>query len=125
MKRILSMLLVLSMVLGMALPVCAAETVDSGTCGENLTWTLDDEGTLTISGTGEMEGFPSWGSYDEDIKSVVINAGATSVCLQQFIQRNNSGQRNSHWRECFLWLQQFEQCFNSRWRNLHWRMCIL
>lgn len=25
--------------------------VDSGTCGENLTWTLDEEGTLTISGT--------------------------------------------------------------------------
>ena len=27
---------------------------ESGTCGEDLTWTLDDEGTLTISGTGEM-----------------------------------------------------------------------
>ena len=24
----------------------------SGTCGDNLTWTLDDAGTLTISGTG-------------------------------------------------------------------------
>ena len=29
-------------------------TVDSGTCGDNLTWTLDSAGTLTISGTGEM-----------------------------------------------------------------------
>lgn len=27
----------------------------SGTCGEDLVWTLDDAGTLTISGTGEME----------------------------------------------------------------------
>ena len=36
-------------------PVSAAdEAVASGTCGENLMWTLDDEGTLTISGTGEM-----------------------------------------------------------------------
>lgn len=26
----------------------------SGTCGENLTWTLSDEGVLTISGTGAM-----------------------------------------------------------------------
>ena len=29
----------------------------SGTCGENLTWTLDSEWTLTISGTGRMEDF--------------------------------------------------------------------
>ena len=30
----------------------AAEIVDSGTCGDNLTWSLDNGGTLTISGTG-------------------------------------------------------------------------
>ena len=29
-------------------------TAASGTCGENLTWSLDDDGTLTISGAGEM-----------------------------------------------------------------------
>ena len=29
--------------------------VASGTCGDNLTWALDDEGTLTISGEGEMD----------------------------------------------------------------------
>ena len=32
-----------------------ASAAESGTCGENLTWTLDDEGTLTISGTGAMD----------------------------------------------------------------------
>ena len=31
--------------------------VDSGTCGDNLTWTLTDDGTLTISGTGEMDDY--------------------------------------------------------------------
>lgn len=30
------------------------ESIASGTCGENLTWVLDKNGTLTISGTGEM-----------------------------------------------------------------------
>ena len=30
------------------------ELPKSGTCGDNLTWTLSDDGTLTISGTGEM-----------------------------------------------------------------------
>lgn len=32
--------------------VLDAVGADSGTCGENLTWALDDNGTLTISGTG-------------------------------------------------------------------------
>ena len=36
------------------LSASAEDIVDSGTCGENLTWTLDSEETLTISGTGEM-----------------------------------------------------------------------
>ena len=27
---------------------------DSGSCGENVTWTLTADGTLTISGTGAM-----------------------------------------------------------------------
>ena len=35
------------------------DIVDSGTCGENLTWTLDSEGMLTISGTGEMDDYES------------------------------------------------------------------
>ena len=30
------------------------ETIASGVCGEALTWTLDGDGVLTISGTGEM-----------------------------------------------------------------------
>lgn len=39
----------------------SAQTVDSsdGTCGDNLTWTLDDAGTLTISGTGAMTNYSS------------------------------------------------------------------
>ena len=39
--------------------LCFAATAEtqSGTCGDNLTWTLDDNGVLTISGTGEMESF--------------------------------------------------------------------
>lgn len=43
----------------------SAETVASGTCGangDNLTWTLDDLGTLTISGEGDMADF---GPYND------------------------------------------------------------
>ena len=35
----------------------ADELPTSGTCGENQTWTLDDEGTLTINGTGCMKNY--------------------------------------------------------------------
>ena len=54
-KKILSMVLALSMLCAFMPVIVNAAT--SGTCGKNganVTWTLDDEGTLTISGEGEM-----------------------------------------------------------------------
>ena len=63
----------------------------SGTCGENLTWTLDAEGTLTISGAGDMENWERIdygdGYYDcssvfcndDRIRHVVIEEGVTSI----------------------------------------------
>ena len=58
--------------------------VASGTCGaygDNLTWTLDEEGTLTISGTGEMINYDvndnRWDSLT--INAVVIEKGVTSI----------------------------------------------
>lgn len=39
--------------------VCsAAMQVAAGSCGENVTWTLDDENVLSISGTGKISGRP-------------------------------------------------------------------
>ena len=60
-----------------AVPVFAS-IVKGGTCGDNLTWTLDDEGTLTISGTGEMSSNEPWSS-SLMIKNVVIENGVTSI----------------------------------------------
>ena len=58
--------------------------LDSGTCGENLTWTLSEDGVLTISGTGQMKDF-SWSSYTPwykyraQIVSISIEAGVSSI----------------------------------------------
>ncbi len=52
-KRILSTLLALCIVFGMLPTAALADTSTSGTCGENLTWTLES-GVLTIRGTGGM-----------------------------------------------------------------------
>ncbi len=57
--------------------------VASGTCGKNLTWTLDDQGTLTISGTGAMTASP-WRKYGNNIVNVVIHDGVTSIGQMAF-----------------------------------------
>ncbi len=54
----------------------------SGTCGDNLTWVLDDKGTLTISGTGPMEDYTRYTSpfaENTEILYVVIESGVTSI----------------------------------------------
>ena len=62
------------------------EEVDalSGTCGENATWTYDEETkTLTISGEGEMYSYWSddtpWDDYHREIENLVIEEGITNV----------------------------------------------
>lgn len=93
-KRCLSMLLVCSMLITM-LPSTALAADDetaetSGTCGENLTWVLTSDGTLTISGTGEMYDYSStsnqspWYDVRSKIVKVVIEAGVTSIGLCAF-----------------------------------------
>ena len=61
----------------------AASVVNNGTCGNNLTWTLDDEGKLTISGKGDMTNYSSssvpWYSVRSDIKLIFIDEGVTSI----------------------------------------------
>ena len=57
---------------------------DSGSCGENVTWTLTADGTLTISGTGAMTDYTydsrsPWYSCRGAIKRVVIQQGVTSI----------------------------------------------
>ena len=99
-KRFLSILLTAVLLLcavplglGLVNTAYAAETVDSGTCGDNVTWRLSDDGVLTISGTGEMSGYgvsytyedvvvstyTPWEAYRSSIKSIVIKDGVTSI----------------------------------------------
>ena len=55
-----------------------AETY-TGTCGDNLNWSLDTEtGLLKITGEGDMSSNP-WSSYKHLIKSVEIGNGVTSI----------------------------------------------
>jgi hypothetical protein len=62
----------------------------SGTCGANLTWTIDCDGVLTISGTGAMDdNIPDWLAYDDAIQSVVIPEGVTHIGTSAFTYCTN------------------------------------
>ena len=59
-------------------------TVTSGTCGEGVTWSLNDTGTLTVSGTGAMNdgadyGDMPWNEYKDQIIEIVVEDGITRV----------------------------------------------
>ena len=78
---LLSIIYVLSMI---PAAVTSAATIASGICGENIIWTLDDSGTLTLSGSGEMDDYYSdysipWYEYRDSIKSVLISKSITSI----------------------------------------------
>ena len=83
-KRILSLLLAIIMTISLGTTVLADDNaiVNSGTCGKNLTWTLDSAGLLTISGTGEM--WDSAFSYNKDIKSVRLPDAITQIPYKAF-----------------------------------------
>ena len=96
-KRIFSFVLAVLMIASL-LPATAlaADIVKSGTCGaegSNLTWTLDSEGVLTISGSGNMYDYyyndddlsnAPWYRIRSRVKSAVIAEGVTSIGKRAF-----------------------------------------
>jgi hypothetical protein len=54
-----------------------------GTCGDNLTWRLSN-GTLTISGTGDMTDYSYNYPWPSNIETVIIEDGVTSIGNRAF-----------------------------------------
>ena len=59
-------------------PVDVSISKMAGTCGDDLTWIIND-GVLTISGTGEMYDYSPWSMYRDSIDSVIISRGVTKI----------------------------------------------
>ncbi len=90
-KRILSLVLTMSILSGCVLCMPAlADTAVGSACGDDLLWVLDNDGTLTISGTGDMWSKSAlsvarpWESAGIPLKKVIINEGVTSVGANMF-----------------------------------------
>ena len=68
----------------------AAAISDSGICGWGVTWTLDDEGTLTISGTGDMYNYNYSNRspfYDNsEIKTIIVEDGVKKIGSDAFFK---------------------------------------
>lgn len=67
--------------------------VQSGKCGDNVNYVLDDNGTLIISGTGPMENYSDLDDYRDPwfqsrstIKKIVIENGVTSIGHGAFLE---------------------------------------
>ena len=58
--------------------------VISGMCGNNVRYTLYDDMSLLISGTGDMTSSPWTASYSKDIKTVIIEEGVTKIVYAAF-----------------------------------------
>ena len=91
--------------------------VASGTCGDNLTWKLDDGGTLTISGKGAMTGwvdsdFAPWKTYSNTINKVVIQPGVTSIGGHAFSKCKNLTSITIPEGVTSIGISAFLDCFN-------------
>ncbi|MCD8181541.1 MAG: leucine-rich repeat domain-containing protein [Firmicutes bacterium] len=92
-KRIFGLILAFAMLAALAPTISFASTVASGECGadgDNLTWTLDSDGTLTISGEGAMEdyfifSYSPWYDYCGEITRISIEDGVTSIGNYAFL----------------------------------------
>ncbi|MBQ6419731.1 MAG: leucine-rich repeat domain-containing protein [Clostridia bacterium] len=79
---LLSLLMVLSVFGGLTFTASAATVVETGSCGDSATYTLDSDGLLTISGSGQVAG--DLFVNRTDIRKVVIEEGITGLSMRTF-----------------------------------------
>ena len=86
-KRFLSILLTALLLCAVPLVLVDTAYADIGTCGDNVTWKLTSDGTLTISGKGDMKDYGDnygmsvapWYVGSSQVKTVIIEDGVTSI----------------------------------------------
>ena len=91
MKNCTKVLVVIA-ILAFALCCSVALAASSGTCGDNLTWTLAN-GTLTISGKGAMDDYgyneTPWTNLEDIIRTLIIEESVSANALLKCIDNTS------------------------------------
>jgi len=87
-NRIFSAFLAVLLCVGLFVSVATPVSAASGTCGENITWTLEN-GVLTLSGTGPMYSYTEhnmapWLENADRIQRIVVQQGVTQLSQLAF-----------------------------------------
>ena len=86
---LLTATLMLAVLPGLKVKADEVKSGDCGSSGDNVKWELDN-GTLTISGKGDMANFSityaPWRSYTQSIKTINISEGVTSIGSYAFME---------------------------------------
>lgn len=93
MKKFLNVLLVFTLSLLAGFTANAVVTSDNLMGNKNFSWTLDDNGVLTITGTGDMPNATDknlpFKDYRKNVKSIVITGDITSIGDYVFYEMGN------------------------------------
>ena len=90
--------------------------IASGNCGDSITWTLDGDGVLSISGSGEMtsNNASAWADYQQQVKSVIISEGITSIADCAFELNKNIENINLPSTVTSIGRRAFAECSNLK-----------
>jgi len=72
--------------------VVISDNIAEGTIGETITWVVEADGTLRISGTGELPNYEKtenrapWYDYRKSVKAIVVEDGITRIGRYAFYQ---------------------------------------
>ena len=108
-KRNLSLLLAITLIFSSAVVglnevdfagffTVRAKAASSGNCGNNVKWSLSDDGVLTISGSGAMWDYNIWGDdttafhppfVSSEIRKIIISSGVTRIGNDAFMGCEN------------------------------------
>ena len=89
MKRIGKAIAAICLALVLCCPLAGLSEETGGTFGSGLTWTLNESGTLTVSGKGKIPkmdgGYDYWKEYKENITSIIVSEGITEIGESAFL----------------------------------------
>ncbi len=95
----------------------AASTVASGKCGDNMTWTLDSTGMLTLDGSGSPYSNITespWKEYQDKVKSATIKGTFTEIPAYAFYQNTNINSITMPVSIRYIGTNAFEGCSNLK-----------